>query len=76
MKVLILNKRSLVYGITVGILVIALIAAVANLIPNAVKAVAAKRELPIYSVERQDKYISLSFDAAWADAIIRTKCNH
>ena len=38
---------------------------------KAVAVVAGKRELPIYSVERKDKSIAISFDASWgADNII------
>ena len=33
----------------------------------AVKTAAAKKELPIYSVERGDKKIAISFDAAWGN---------
>lgn len=32
---------------------------------------ATDRELPIYSVETQQKICSISFDAAWADARVR-----
>ncbi|MCH5288223.1 MAG: polysaccharide deacetylase family protein [Christensenellaceae bacterium] len=32
---------------------------------NATTVLAVKRELPIYSVEREDKVISISFDASW-----------
>ena len=32
---------------------------------NATAVVASKRELPVYSVERDDKVISISFDASW-----------
>lgn len=32
---------------------------------NATAVVAQKRELPVYSVERDDKVISISFDASW-----------
>ena len=32
---------------------------------EATTVVAAKRELPVYSVEREDKVISISFDASW-----------
>ncbi len=34
---------------------------------RAVVAAAIKRELPIYCVEKQDKVVSLSFDAAWGN---------
>lgn len=36
-----------------------------------VGAAAAKRQLPIYCVQRDQKMISISFDAAWGDDIIR-----
>ena len=40
--------------------------------PGSVSAAAAKRQLPIYSVERTDgKFCSISFDAAWGDAKVR-----
>ena len=32
---------------------------------NATAVVAGKRELPIYSVERDDKVLAISFDASW-----------
>ena len=35
--------------------------------PAIVGVSAAKRSLPIYSVERDDKYVALSFDAAWGN---------
>ena len=39
--------------------------------PAIVGAAAATRQLPIYCVQRDQKVISLSFDAAWGDAIVR-----
>ena len=39
--------------------------------PLTVGAAAAKRQLPIYCVQRDQKMISISFDAAWGDGIIR-----
>jgi len=35
--------------------------------PGVVGAAATRRELPVYSVEREGKYVSLSFDAAWGN---------
>ncbi len=35
--------------------------------PRIVGAAASQRELPVYSVEREGKYVSLSFDAAWGN---------
>ena len=51
---------------------VALIAAVAVIFgfvwsPRVVGAAATKRELPIYCVEREDKLVSLTFDAAWGN---------
>lgn len=37
----------------------------------AVVASATQRQLPIYCVERDQKMISISFDAAWGDVILR-----
>ncbi len=39
--------------------------------PAIVGAAATTRQLPIYSVQRDQKMVSISFDAAWADVIIR-----
>lgn len=36
--------------------------------PTAVGASASNRQLPIYCVQRDQKLVSISFDAAWADA--------
>ena len=35
--------------------------------PAVVGAAATQRELPVYSVEREGKYVALSFDAAWGN---------
>jgi len=40
--------------------------------PTAVSAVAASRQLPIYSVEREEKICSVSFDAAWGNEDTQT----
>ena len=37
----------------------------------AVVASATQRQLPIYCVQRDQKMISISFDAAWGDVILR-----
>lgn len=39
--------------------------------PAVVGASAAQRQLPIYCVQRDQKMISISFDAAWGDVILR-----
>ena len=40
--------------------------------PAIVGVSASSRELPIYSVQRDNKAVSLTFDAAWGDVIMRT----
>lgn len=52
------------------VLAIAIIAAVQ--VPSFITASATTRQLPIYSVERDGKYISLSFDAAWGNEDTQT----
>ena len=39
--------------------------------PAAVGAAASTRQLPIYCVQKDYKVLSISFDAAWGDAILR-----
>lgn len=39
--------------------------------PAVVGASAATRQLPIYCVQKDYKVLSISFDAAWGDAILR-----
>lgn len=39
--------------------------------PAVVGASATKRELPVYCVERDDKVVSLTFDAGWGDVRLR-----
>ena len=39
--------------------------------PKAVGAATTERQLPIYCVQRDQKVVSLSFDAAWGDVRVR-----
>lgn len=39
--------------------------------PASVGAYAAQRQLPIYCVEKDQKVLSISFDAAWGDVRLR-----
>ncbi len=39
--------------------------------PAVVGVSASQRQLPIYCVQRDQKMISISFDAAWGDVILR-----
>ena len=40
--------------------------------PAAVSAYATDRQLPIYCVQRDQKVLSISFDAAWGDDRLRS----
>jgi len=63
-KVLLFRRKKIVAIITV-LLVIAIFVAVNQ--PKIVGASATTRKLPIYSVQRDQKVVSLSFDAAWGN---------
>ena len=68
-KVILLGRRLLSLG---GCLLAALgIFSMVNF-PTAVGVSAATRQLPIYCVQRDQKLVSISFDAAWGNAILRT----
>jgi len=41
--------------------------------PSAARAAAKDRSLPIYSVDRDQKVCSISFDAAWGNALLRRR---
>lgn len=59
------SHRALVSG-AAFVLLVALVLATVNA-PAVVGASAAQRSLPVYSVERDGKYVALSFDAAWGN---------
>jgi hypothetical protein len=61
---IVLTRRRLALGAT--ILAVVLIFFVIN-DPAIVGASAVKRELPIYCVKRDNKAVSLTFDAAWGN---------
>ncbi len=62
---MILVKRKMAALAACGMAVVLMFAAVNA--PGAVGASAAARELPIYCVERDQKMLSISFDAAWGN---------
>lgn len=64
MKLVLLRKRYL--AVPVAVLVVCLVCFLTNL-PSYVTVSAPERQLPIYCVEREDKAVALSFDAAWGN---------
>ena len=59
------NHRRLVSGLGMLLAILLIFWSVSS--PSIVGVSASQRSLPVYSVERDDKYISLSFDAAWGN---------
>lgn len=64
MKIILLRRKLLT--VLACILAAAAMFYVVNY-PAAVSAAAAKRQLPIYCVQRDQKMVSISFDAAWGN---------
>ena len=69
-KLLVFPKRYL--AIPAALACILALCLLVNL-PASVTTAAAERQLPIYCVERDAKVCSLSFDAAWGNAILRRR---
>ena len=76
MKIFVTDK----YTIITAVLILALVAVTLPLNNSALEASNTDRSLPIYSVERPDKMISLTFDCAWGaddvDAVIAALSEH
>lgn len=67
MKVFIIHKRSIIAVALIICFTVVFIAAVTNLIPATAQASASNKKLPIYSVQKEEKICSMSFDAAWGN---------
>lgn len=67
-RVFLLRRRAVA---SVGALVLAGAIFWAVSYPAGTPASAVQRQLPIYSVEREQRMCSVSFDAAWGDAKVR-----
>ena len=68
MKFLILRRRTLT-ALACALAAAAMFALVN--VPAAVEAASSTRQLPIYCVQRDQKMLSISFDAAWGDVRLR-----
>lgn len=67
MKIFVLSRRSLITGALMVLLCAAVVVLTAMLVPKIAAASAQNRQVPIYRVDRGDKTVSLSFDAAWGN---------
>ena len=70
LKVILLRRKAL--SALACMLIAAGIFYVVNF-PPAVGAAATTRQLPIYCVQRDQKLVAISFDAAWGDVILRQR---
>lgn len=68
MKIFILRKKWLVFA---GMVLATVAMFTAVNLPTAITASTITKQLPIYSVERDQKMLSISFDAAWGDGRLR-----
>lgn len=68
MKTLTLTKKQIKRTVGVVLLAAAVTAAGVTVAVTSVKTRAADRRVPVYSVERDDKKIALTFDAAWENS--------
>lgn len=73
MRIFILRKRYLL--LCLGAVLTAAIFFAVNALPATVAVSATTRQLPIYCVDRSDNLVSISFDAAWGDTILRHHLN-
>ena len=67
MKAVILNKKQLGTGLLLGIWLVVLITVFLLTLTQKTEARAQERRLPVYSVERSDRRVALTFDVAWGD---------
>lgn len=67
MKIYVIQKNSLIMSILLFIFVFSLIAFNWDNTRSTISVLSQKKDLPIYCVDRQDKTISISFDAAWGN---------
>lgn len=68
MKIILLRRKLL--AVLACVLAAAAMFYVVNY-PEVVSAAATKRQLPIYCVQRDQKMVAISFDAAWGDVRLR-----
>lgn len=66
-KIYVIQKNSLIMSILLFIFVFSLIAFNWDNTRSTISVLSQKKDLPIYCVDRQDKTISISFDAAWGN---------
>ncbi|MDR2606215.1 MAG: hypothetical protein LBC38_02910 [Oscillospiraceae bacterium] len=66
------KRKKIISGIALILAVAAMFWVINN--PAFIGASATTRKLPIYSVNRDEKAVAISFDAAWGNVILRLHC--
>lgn len=67
MKVFIIHKKTLIAFALIVCFTLVFAVALTQLVPAASQASAQPKEVPIYNVDKSEKIVSLSFDAAWGN---------
>ncbi len=67
MKFFVCNLRQLLFGVAAGLLAISFVICGFTVARADRETVSQTRRIPIYSVEKEEKVLSLSFDAAWGN---------
>lgn len=67
MKIVLFRKRAILAGILVVVITLCAVIFSNSIISSAMSNISGERQLPIYRVKRDDKKISISFDAAWGN---------
>jgi polysaccharide deacetylase family sporulation protein PdaB len=67
MRVVVLNRRQVTMSLLGIILILCTLFTAIIIAPKAIEAASTKRIIPIYCVDKKEKIISISFDAAWGN---------
>lgn len=65
-RIMVINLKRIILSAITMILLILLCASGNFIVENVLETANSKRRLPIYSVERTDKMVALTFDCAWS----------
>ena len=75
MRVVVLNRRQVVMSFMGIILILCTLFTAIIITPKAIEAVTTKRLIPIYCVDKKEKVVAISFDAAWGNEDTQTLIN-
>lgn len=64
-KIFVINAKNIIFCLVATIVLISVCLMGNSLVDDVIETAATKRLLPIYSVETEEKVVSLTFDCAW-----------